>query len=369
LDLVRDDAGNDAIVFGDGITFDNVAVRYGDISGIPYAQLRLLDINGNETPDQGMDIALNSDGSLPIERANFSDGSSVAFADLVIQKIDHFGTKKDDVIVTGRNDDTIYAGKGNDIVYAGTGNDILYGEKGNDSLFGQGGDDTLVGGKGKDVLDGGYGNDILNGGKGNDTLIGGAGTDTLYGGKGEDTLIGGAGNDRIIIGDDEDTVLFGLGDGQDTITQDATGFLTLDDDEKHEPRERDSAEVYFGNGINIDKLWFQQNGANLQVSILGTNDSLTVEDWYPLTTDTMNPEDRHNDDDFPIEEFETSNGYELEAEKVEILVQAMAAFSPETASDGSLSPEAQAGIDIAIGSAWEFEGEFSRYQESGNRHG
>jgi len=280
------------------------------------------------------------------------------------------------VIVTGRNDDTIYAGKGNDIVYAGTGNDILYGEKGNDRLFGQGGNDTLVGGKGKDVLDGGYGNDILDGGTGKDTLLGGAGDDILYGGKGKDTLIGGTGNDRIIIGDDEDRILFGLGDGQDTITRDATGFVSgddthsrdRDDDEKHESMERDSAEVTFGDGITIDKLWFQQDGTNLQVSILGSSDSLTIEDWYSLTTDPVNAEEHHDDDDFPIEEFETANGNELEAKQVDLLVQAMAAFSPQAASDGLLSPEAQAGIDAAIATAWEVDGEYSRYQNTGDRH-
>lgn len=42
-------------------------------------------------------------------------------------------------------------------------------------------------------------------------------------------------------------------------------------------------------------------------------------------------------------------------EKVEILVHAMAAFSPQAASDGSLSVEEQAGIDAAVVMAWEIE--------------
>lgn len=368
LDLVQDTAGNDAIVFGDGITLDDVAVRYVDIGGVPFAQLRLLDGNGDEISDQGMDIALNSDGTLPIELAQFSDGTSTAFADLVIEKRTHYGTKKDDVIITGRHDDTIYAKKGDDIVYAGSGHDVLYGDKGKDHLYGQGGNDHLFGEKGKDSLDGGTGNDILEGGEDKDTLLGGAGNDTLYGGKGKDTLIGGAGNDRIIIGDDEDKILFGLGDGQDTITQDATGFVIDDkhhhhhhdddhhghhddDDDHHKNHEkRDSAEITFGEGVSIEKLWFQQDGTNLQVSILGTNDALTIEDWYAVSADP-----KHKHDDFPIEEFETLSGYELEGEKVEILVQAMAAFSPQAASDGSLSAEEQAGIDAAVVMAWEYE--------------
>ena len=357
LDLIRDESGNDAIIFGDGITFDNVAVRYTDINGIPFAQLRLLDTHGNEIPDQGMDIALNSDGTLPIELVTFADGSSVAFADLVIEQRDHFGTKKADEITTGRHDDTVYAGKGDDIVYAGSGHDVLYGDKGNDTLYGQGGNDHLIGGKGNDTLYGGTGNDILDGGKGKDILLGGAGDDILYGGKGKDILSGGAGNDRIIIGDGKDKILFDLGDGQDTITRDATGFLSLDDDDKtHQHKERDSAEITFGEGVSIEKLWFQQDGMNLQVSILGSNDSLTIEDWYSPDTSTSNHKGRyHDNDDFPIEEFETATGYELEAEKVQILVQAMAAFSPQAASDGSLSPDAKAGIDAAIASAWEYE--------------
>ena len=58
---------------------------------------------------------------------------------------------------------------------------------------------TISGGAKADTLSGGAGNDSLNGGAGNDSLNGGAGNDTLTGGKGNDifTYVSGEGNDTI----------------------------------------------------------------------------------------------------------------------------------------------------------------------------
>ncbi|MDA0266454.1 MAG: hypothetical protein O3A14_05700 [Cyanobacteria bacterium] len=113
------------------------------------------------------------------------------------------------------------------IVYGRGGNDNLSGLGGDDNLFGQGGADTLNGGAGNDMLDGGAaadtlngddGDDILLGGAGNDTLNGGDGLDTLLGGNGRDTLTGGAGDDMLTGGNGVDTFVFGIGFGNDTIT-------------------------------------------------------------------------------------------------------------------------------------------------------
>ena len=183
IDTLIDIEGDDTLVFGNCITPERVAVRYAtDGQGHAIASLRLLDAEGCESETEGVDILLNSDGSLPIEHVRFADGTVTTFDSLVVRSLTHTGTDKADRIVTGRDDDTIHALGGNDVVDAGSGHDTLYG------------------GKGKDVLYGGGGNDRLHGEDGNDTLYGGCGNDTLDGGAGENKLAGGAGDDLILLG-------------------------------------------------------------------------------------------------------------------------------------------------------------------------
>jgi VCBS repeat-containing protein len=73
------------------------------------------------------------------------------------------------------------------------------------TLLGDTGDDELRGFNGRD--------DVIVGGVGNDRLLGLSGNDILIGGTGNDTLEGGAGSD---------TYRFGLGDGQDVVSEGTT---------------------------------------------------------------------------------------------------------------------------------------------------
>jgi len=221
LDRVTDPSGQDTVVMGSCIDRDHTVVRVDPTT----AHLRLLDCEGNET-NEGMDIALNSDGTIPIETVMFADGRSVALSSLVITAEISYGTNKSDFIRKGRNNDTIYALDGNDIVYSGLGNDSVYGGKGNDwicgeegddCLYGEAGNDFLFGSFGKDSLFGGTGNDVLDGDKGDDDLRGNEGNDVLYSSAGNDLLEGGLGNDILWDTSGNDTYVFNLRDGRDTI--------------------------------------------------------------------------------------------------------------------------------------------------------
>ncbi len=309
LDTLADASGNDAVQFGTGLSFDNTVIRVDSATGV--ARLRLLDACGCET-EEGVDIALNADGSSPIEAFAFADGTTYTLTDLAIQQETWYGNKKANTIITGRHDDTIYAGKGGDTVYARSGNDTLYGEKGNDKLYGEGGNDALYGGKGSDYLDGGCGNDLLDGGKGHNTLIGGEGNDTL-----------------ILGHDGENTILFNTGDGWDTLK-------TSTKDEGHDN------EIRFGADIALDRLWFERAANDLRISVLGTSDGLTIEGWYS---------NKHK----PLEEIKTANGYELEDKQVALLVQAMAAFSPVPGSGNPLPTEMPQELQATLAAAWESE--------------
>ena len=129
---------------------------------------------------------------------------------------------------------------------------------------GTAGNDTLVGGKGNDIIDGGDGNDTLTGGNGNDTLIGGLGNDVLNGGNGNDVLNGGLGNDTLTGGNGNDYFLFGVGFGQDTVTDFQKGDHIVFDDQ------------VFANFAQVLASNPQQVGSNVVITDVG-GDTLTLQ--------------------------------------------------------------------------------------------
>uniref|UniRef100_UPI00398C12D3 calcium-binding protein n=1 Tax=Polaromonas sp. YR568 TaxID=1855301 RepID=UPI00398C12D3 len=192
----------------------------------------------------------------------------------------------DDDKLSGQNDnDTLWGGAGKDLLYGNDGNDTLYGETGNDTLEGGAGNDQLDGDIGDDLLYGGLDQDTLRGMAGNDTLEGGDGddalygydnddklsgqnnNDTLWGGAGKDTLDGGAGNDTLIGETGSDTYIFRRGGGVDTIQEnDATAGNT--------------DVLQFLSGVDANQLWLRKAGNDLEVSVIGTADKVTVSSWY-----------------------------------------------------------------------------------------
>ncbi|MDI6728498.1 MAG: calcium-binding protein [Thermodesulfovibrionales bacterium] len=343
LDTINDISGLDTLQMGTGIDFDHTIIRIQQ--GV--AHLRLLDAEGNET-SEGIDITLNADGTMPVETIMFSDGTSMNMRDLIIESKTTYGTKKSDVIRTGRHDDTIYALKGNDTVYAGLSNDTIYGSKGNDRLYGEQGNDIIYGDKGNDLLDGGNGNDILYGGKGKDTLKGGRGDDTIYTGKGKDTII------------------FNRGDGHDTITagyrQEAIGDGEKDKDDRCDWHDNEDIVKF---DVNPLDLIFSRAGNNLEVSIAGSNDSITIEDWYAerqaigdgrwaIGKDKRHEDKGKDDKEFLIAEFMTADGMHLHDRQVEQLIQAMATFTTNNGiSWGDAIQQRPQDVQMVLAQYWE----------------
>lgn len=217
-----------------------------------------------------------------------------------------------------------------DQLHGAGGDDELLGLGGNDALFGEDGNDLLRGAAGHDALDGGAGNDQLYGGNDHDQLLGGLGDDRLYGEAGNDVLRGGAGNDYLNGGAGSDTYLFGRGDGRDEIHNPdytADAGLTAQDT------------LQFLEGINIDQLWFRRVNTNLEVSIIGTDDTVRLNSWYASTP-------------LHIDAFETSGGQTLLSNQVDQLVQAMAAFSPPPPGQITLSQDQRAALTPVLAASW-----------------
>ncbi|HEX5356677.1 MAG TPA: calcium-binding protein [Aquabacterium sp.] len=166
---------------------------------------------------------------------------------------------------------------------------------------------TLTGTTGKDNLLGGAGNDTLNGLAGNDTLAGGKGDDLLNGSKGNDTY------------------LFAAGDGHDTIVDnDSTWF---------------NSDLLKIAGAKSNQLWFSRSGNNLDVTVIGTKDQVTIKDWYLGSSNY-------------VEKITAGDGKSLSASKVQGLVTAMASFAPPAQGQTTLPSNTPATITKVIASSW-----------------
>lgn len=220
----------------------------------------------------------------------------------------------------------------------GTGNtldNILYAGAGNNTLNGLGGTDTAsylyagsavtvslastsaqgTGGSGSDTL---QNIENLTGSGFNDTLTGSAAANVLDGGLGNDTLTGGAGND---------TYRMGRGQGSDTIVENDAVAGNAD-------------VALFGVDIATDQLWFRQVGNNLEVSVIGSSDQFTLNNWYLGSQ-------------YHVEQFRTSDGRVLSDSNVQNLVQAMASFSPPAAGQTTLPPNYQSSLNTVIAANWQ----------------
>jgi Ca2+-binding RTX toxin-like protein len=260
----------------------------------------------------------------------------------------------------------------NDAIAGDAGNNTLIGLDGNDMLSGGAGDDLLIGGAGGDTFDGGDGIDVVDystsgagvivnltssaaeggdaegdtfmtgtvenvtgsafadtllGDAGANALTGAAGADYLQGRDGNDTLIGGAGNDRLDGGAGDDAYVFAAGDGADTVA-DSGG-----------------ADVIRFSQTSASDLWFAQEGANLVISTLGTNDKVSIANWF---SDPANQ----------TETIYDANGDALYAGDVNTLINQMAQFSAQVGANPSTAQPSQmpAEYNVAVNATWHSAG-------------
>ncbi len=354
---------NNMIALGAGIVIDDVeflsAFNSLDGNGVPLMDLIIRVKSTGETITISKGISHGVDNQAnphSIQEIRLADGTVLDWA-AILQKglspVDGsgdpmytphegatiYGSASADTVFGGAGNDTMYgaAGKdelhgggGDDVLMGGDGMDTLYGDDGDDTLYGEAANDTLYGGAGNDILDGGVGadklygedgNDTLRGGDGNDHMYGGADDDFLSGGSGKDHLYGGAGNDAIDGGWGDDTFYFGIGDGQDVLT-DGNGNDAL----------------IFGEGLSATDLWFERSGNDLVISVLGSEEKVTVDSWY------VGPGRQ-------IESI-TAGGQELTNLQVDQLIQAMASFGVPQGVDGKWENDQKEALNPILATYW-----------------
>jgi len=160
-----------------------------------------------------------------------------------------------------------------------------------------------------------------------ENLLGTALSDSITGDSNANTLSGGAGNDTLAGGTGSDTYLFARGDGADVVQESDTTAGNKD-------------ALRFGPSIGVSQIWLRKvnAGKDLQLSIIGSSDSVTVSNWYSGAANH-------------VEEI-YAGGKKLLDTNVDKLVSAMAAFSPPAAGQTSLSANMQAALQPMIAANW-----------------
>ena len=170
----------------------------------------------------------------------------------------------------------------------------------------------LVGNDGDNILYANQVDSILHGGGGNDEVWGYLGNDTLWGGTGNDVLYGQSG---------DDVYLFGRGDGQDTIVE-SSGNDTLS----------------FLDGIDAADLWFSRSGNSLVIDVIGSGDTVTVQNWYSHA-------------DYQVETI-AAGGSALASAQMDQLIQALASYGEPAGVGGQWKNEQKEGVNSVISAYW-----------------
>ena len=172
------------------------------------------------------------------------------------------------------------------------------------------------------------GNDTLRGSRFNDYLYGLAGNDRIIAKDGDDIIDGGTGNDTLESGAGNDTYQFTRDWGNDTIIEnDAT------------PGNTDT--VAFGSGLGPLDLQFERMLNDLRISLIGSNDNITVQNWYLGSQ-------------YQTEIFQASDGNALLNIQVDQLIQAMAGFSVESGLDWTNAVQQRPEeVETILASSWQ----------------
>ena len=328
-DTITDAAGTDVIKLGTGLTTANMQM-WRDTSN-----LYLGVTNGTDvlTVQSWFDLTTNR-----VESVQFADGTIWNTAALAAAAFGGtpgpdaiYGTTGNDTLLSFGGDDSITGDAGNDTLDGGIGSDALDGGAGNDSyVFGLGyGQDSIIDASGTDVIKlgaglttanvqlwrdsstlylgitgstdvvsvqgwfdattnrvesvqfldgtiwnattlaaaafgGTSGTDSIYGTTGNNTIYGFGGNDYLYADAGNDVLDGGMGDDMLDGGAGNDTYKFGRGYGSDTVAE-TSGTTDL---------------IQFDANTAPTEVLVSRDASHLYLSILGTTDKLTVQNWY-----------------------------------------------------------------------------------------
>ncbi|WP_246545050.1 S8 family serine peptidase [Photorhabdus hainanensis] len=99
-------------------------------------------------------------------------------------------------------------------------------------------------------------------------------------------------------------------------------------------------QLVFGKDISPERLWFQHEGQDLQISVIGSKQEVTLHNWY------ASPSERPGS-------IIAGDDHRLTDRNVENLVQAMAAFAPPTPATTMLGDVEQQRLQPVLAANWD----------------
>jgi hypothetical protein len=249
----------------------------------------------NGTITGGGDIyAINADGTNPtvISTNGANEDLNAIYGTVTLEAL---AGASGITLGGGTGTDTLESAGSNDTLEAGTGNETLITSGTSDRLsagtattatlevLSGGSGNTLYGGSGNDTLASDGSNNLLFAYSGTTTLATGGSGDALFGGTGNDTfeVLAGASGNTLYGGDGPNTYNIATGSGQNTIVNGASASAGVVNT------------LQFDNGVSADQVWLDQvdnsgtvssTGNNLRLDILGTNESVTIGNWFNSST-------------------------------------------------------------------------------------
>lgn len=257
------------------------------------------------------------------------------------------GNALDNILIGNSAANTLTGGAGNDRLDGGAGNDTLRGGLGDDTYVVNATGDSVIenANEGDDTIESSVsltlGNNLENltltgtsalngtGNTLNNVLVGNVAANSLSGGAGNDRLDGMGGADTLTGGTGNDTYVLGRGYGAETVVENDVTVGNTD-------------VAQFLSDISAEQLWFRRVSStnNLEVSIIGSNDKLTIKDWYLGTA-------------YHLEQFKTADGKTLLESQVQNLVNAMASFAAPAMGQTTLPENYQAALASVIATNWQ----------------
>ena len=150
-DRIKSGGANDKLVFGEGITRDNLRWNFNGkdlsftLTDSPGDRLTVKDYYNSIYRIENIEVEgsqLTKEEIIGLQ--TWQDTSEVNILDWSETAISFKGLDGNDTITTGEYNDKIWGGAGNDHLNSGFGNDTLYGGLGNDTLYGGEGIDWLL---------------------------------------------------------------------------------------------------------------------------------------------------------------------------------------------------------------------------------
>ena len=325
-DSLSGGAGNDSLVGGSGddvytvdATGDVVVELAGDANGTADELRSNISYSLYQSSTQGIeDLTLTGaahiDGTGNVLNNLLQGNSGNNFLNGLTGADTMFGNAGNDTYIIDSHDDVVYEFAG---ISNGTSDEVRSAVSLSiDQQFTQGVENLTLTGSLNINGSGNAASNVLTGNSGTNTLAGGGGNDTYRGGLGADVL-------TASFSTSNDTYIWGLGEGADTLS-DAGGT--------------DQLSVLAG--VTADQLWLRHVGNNLELSVIGTADKFTINNWYTATANQ-------------VESVRLSDGKTLLASKVESLVQAMAnGLTPPALGQTTLPANYQTALNPVIAANW-----------------